>query len=470
MRFALPVVTLSLAMLLCGVASATSWIPMTMAEAVGQADLVAVGTTRGEGKAADSLVVERVFKGDVEEGEAVPFQGDSLELLMEPPIPSGRRNLFLLIRSEQGPYRLFHPISYLEGDVAARVEAVQRVQRMWADPAPFMEEQGEQPGEDLIHVLGEKLKALTVTSKALPGLEAEDLRFDQMRSNMIPWELRDRVTVRVRFDAERQSPVVFQADDPESPLLPYLKEQIEGIGGWDDRLAELEEGESVDVTLDTRGPERVAGRDAGEVRAYLRAALAADANAQRWPKLLGALAKARDLEAMDQVAALLDARGTMASPAARWLTLTRSPRAVQPLRRVLASAEYEGKGYQPLIEDAARGLLRLEAVEAMPELREAARHRVDDAAHMLGRFGGTDDFQLLLEAGNEKPTDTLAVQSGMRHLVQRSNLPVEEWMRSSTWSGQIGEEKQARWNQWWEEHRDEFVIAERVEAEEGGGV
>ncbi len=461
MQRVFPPIVFLLVMLSCQVVGATQWSPMTTAEAVDWADLVAVGTTDGDGEAADSLFLEMVLKGEVEAEQAVPFRAT---LRMETPIPPGRRGLFMLKQHDDGTYGLFHPISYQGDEIDNRGAAVERAQRMWADPAVFMEEQGDQPDADLIYILGEELRALEVRSTGDLNLTTKDLMFEQRRQNVIPWELRGVVTAHVDRRPDRDPPLRITSADEGSPLLPYLVDRLRMASRWDNDLSRLDG--SLEVTLDTRGPDRVAGRDAAEVRAYLRAALKADMGWERRGEMFEALAKARDLDAIEPIAAMLTAEESVAHVAARWLHQTYNQRAVPPLLAVVASADFDQKGYQPVVEEAAHALYDIGGVEALPTLRRAARHREYYATSALGKYGNADDFQLLLDAGNERPTDTSGVQGALLQLVRRSNLPVEEWMNSPTWNAEIGAEKQPLWNRWWEEHWEEFRL--RDTAGEGG--
>jgi hypothetical protein len=452
-------------------AEGTSYLPMTLAEGVDRADLVVLATAQREAEAqGGELIVESVFKGQADlKRIVVPHMG----LKMDPPVADGTRGVYLLARGEDDNFHFFHPVSIqTQGDLADHVEAVKRARQMLADPAPFIKKLGDTPSLDLVYALGQRLRSLQVVCPQVEALDETvlNLRPGSELAAAYPWDQEHSVILRIRFN-ERASPaLLIESDEPDSPLFEPFSEQLRAASQWSNVKPLLPSARM--ILLDTRRPAKAGSMDGDEARAYLRGLIKLGMEAELAQEVFRALALARDLDAIDTVAPLLDAKikypngpdAYLAVKAAQWLGWAGTERANEVLLAYLKKADLDAKGYNPVLNEVSAALYKISDPSSLPLMRELTRRQQHYGTLLIGRIGEAADFKLLLEAGNAKPTETSATQTAMFWLVKRSNKPVEDWMISPRWTSEIGQDKQAQWNTWWQANDEDFKVVRSYDA------
>lgn len=265
---------------------------MTWAEAVERADVIVVGTTAGgDGSLADAIIVETVLAGTLAAGKTIDYRvGGPLN----PPIPPGRRGVFLLAKVEDR-YVPFHPISLQIENIEGAVESVRRAFKLWEDPSVAYRPGQEKLDAEIVYILGRKLSPVSVEgdeqlSNALRRLTSygrNAIRFETTGRATITVE-RDQLSIRFAFTDDSDAAVA----DPILVMLP--------------RTFSPEEVGSQRVTIRIEPPDEVAGYPAEEVRADLRRRLLSETDPDMSELLLNALFDARDVDARAVVRRLLE--------------------------------------------------------------------------------------------------------------------------------------------------------------------
>ena len=148
-------------------------------------------------------------------------------------------------------------------------------------------------------------------------------------------------------------------------------------------------------------------------------------------------------------------KDTTARAAADFLARHPVPEAIKPLCDLLdRTAAEDRNGCERKI---AIALMRLNAAEAVPAIRRAVeRGLCYEICDALGFLGDSEDFQRLLpRLESSNPWDA---QNRLRMLVERSNLPVEPWMKEQSSPRQ-------KWGDWLEQKKGTLkIIKTAVEA------
>ena len=147
---------------------------------------------------------------------------------------------------------------------------------------------------------------------------------------------------------------------------------------------------------------------------------------------------------------------TTAFAAAYFLARHPIPEAVIPLcDRLDRTAAEDHNGCERMI---AIALMRLNATEALPAIRRAVERGLCwEIRYALGYFGDTEDFRRLLP-GLDLP-NPFASHTGLLHLVRRSNLPEEPWMKDAGIIGDRGFTTKDKWVQWLDQNKELLKIS-----------
>ncbi len=150
-----------------------------------------------------------------------------------------------------------------------------------------------------------------------------------------------------------------------------------------------------------------------------------------------------------------------------YLKETEVPEAIRHLEVLLRTTAPKYPAQHQISDTCAEALGQLGNPESVATLEAAARHGVQRAIEALIIHGTVDSFDMLFKS-YQSATDPGSQPNALHWLVRRSNRQVEAWMHPTTYSTDRGRAMKAKWNDWWKNHREGFVIVRS--AEEAGAL
>jgi hypothetical protein len=375
--------------------------------------------------------------------------------------PTNRRIIFLR-EDDMGRFSTFHPACVQPEDQRNRVLEILAMRR---DPARFVASAKHAGDTDLIYLLGVQFYALRITAPAVPLLEKYAQPYAPV-SDEIPWQ-RTHFTVRFTFQSARK-PMLQMEPLAAKGALPDFIRKADAMGAfeksdWSERVKIPPE---FGVTVDTNGPQNVGGLSFAAAANFLRTQL-------RLEKLdviqtaYTALAKLMDSDAVPIAIEMLNHPDRkFRREAAKFLSYGQDPRCLEPLCAALDALprciRYAAEGYNEddheLSGAVGKAVLNLRDPQTVPALKRAAfkGYAGDWIAMSLSRLGDETAFEPLLSHLRDPSADHYTGE--LLTMVQRSNLPIEPWMKAGFGSeDREGKRRHtARWLEWWDQHKKGF--------------
>ncbi len=478
-------------------AHATKYGEISLAQMVTVAELIIVAEIVPTGDEADIKVVE-VLKGRPPNGFTFsgsirpdPSGGQEKRIAWFPgtirPDPSGEqerrmksfsrnvivpldsksssvRHIFLLLEDYQGNKP---PTHTAYGKPETEKARILEILKMSEDPAPFVKD-GKYVGDTaLIHVLGVKFHGLRMEGTRDPVLQRY-LESNIFIEKYLPW-LRLRQDVTFTFDSSREVPLQVADFKAEGSMADFIRKFLADPGfGSDYKLKEAKLPARFTITLDTLGPGKAGGLTAAEASAFLREQLDSG-NEEVVKTAYAALMSMRDTEAVPAAIQMLQHPDLkLRKQAAYFLARARDPRSISAIAAAIDALppciRYAHEGYNEdqnqLSKALGQAVSSIRSPELLPALKQATAkgYAGDNFAFTLSQMGDESAFEPMLShlrnpRADHYPDDLIT-------LVNRSNLPVEDWMDDSFWSEQREEKKRhsERWIAWWEAHKAELRI------------
>lgn len=144
-----------------------------------------------------------------------------------------------------------------------------------------------------------------------------------------------------------------------------------------------------------------------------------------------------------------------------FLRVTPDSAAVAPLCKALDGLQ---GNLDPNELEITRALNAIGDPSAVPALERAVKRNLSSAAVVLGRLGDESHFELLFDHMTNR--DDIGALEGMWAMIERSNIPIEPWMKKVNdddgvfRSGPLKHKQE--WADWWAKNKADFKVAKKL--------
>ncbi len=458
-------------------ALSSDWGPRRMSELLESANLVVTVELKPAGEKL-KVKIERALKGELppalkieplisasrEEGRErhyASFRQDAV-IWLDQLFDSNRRVLFLVVDPMRQAHA-FHPACVQPAEAADRVS---ELLAMGMNPAPFVAAPKYVEDLDLIYLIGARFFAFHVSSPAIPGLQGFN-RPDGFLEE-IPWQ-HTRFVARFIFDSTR-SPMVSLEPLAAAGVLPDFVRKLDAFHAFDHsaKSAIKTLPAQFEVTVNTNGPEKVGDLTFALAGEFLRSKLQSP-NLEVVEAAYTALSGMMDSDAVPiAIVMLKHPDRKFQREAAKFLSYAKDPRSIDPLCDALDAlptcVRYAREGYDQdvnqLSDAVGRAVRNIRDPKTIPALKRAAfkGYAGDWIGMTLSWLGDESAFEPLLS--HLRNPDVDHYPNELVSMVQRSNLPVEDWMKQGLSSDDyVGKRRRAaQWITWWETNKEKFRI------------
>jgi hypothetical protein len=472
--FAIVILTL----LPAGSLHATSYRDIGLGEMVETSDLILLVKLTPAGEKLD-VQVEDVLKGvrphdlvlhsqiysfesDGVKKRHAGFGGDARVDVDE--LAASNRRIIFLRPGHEGRFLPFHPDCV---QPEAQKKRVLEILAMRRNPAPFVSSGKFEGDVDLIYLLGVQFFPVHVTAPAVPAIESW-FRPGLPVYEEMPWQ-HVRFMVQFAFQPSRQ-PMLQMKPFAAKGVLPDFIRKLDANHEFERYAAVAREKlpTEFDVTVDTTGPKKVGDLTFAAATDFLRAQLRSE-KLQVIEAAYRALVELLDSDAVPIANEMLrhpDRR--FRREAAKFLAYAKDPRSVEPLCAALDElppcVRYGFKGYNDddneLSGAVGKAVLNLRDPRTVPALKRAALkgYAGDWIAMTLSMLGDETAFEPLLS--HLRNPDVNHYPDELVRMIQRSNVPVEAWMKKGLSSDDYAGKRlrATRWIEWWDAHKKDFRI------------
>lgn len=341
---------------------------------------------------------------------------------------------------------------------------VRDVIAMLKDPAPFVASPDYAGHLNLIRVLARQF-CPRLTSPEIPRVKEYVPMSEFERLYGRPWQ-RTKFSVTFTYDRRREArlkviSIVGEGQWPD--FVRRVAAQAPNVFDEFLRQATSELPSEFSVTLDTTGERTVGTLSSEEARAYLRGQLNSLDEAVVGEAFL-ALSTLSDTESVPAAIKMLKhPEPAFRIHAADFLGWSGDPRALAPISEAIdalpmAPKDEEYKSFASALGGAALGFQHEISVATLQRAvkKGYGGHRFSD---LLSQRGDEASFQVLIDT--LRRTETYYYRPNLRTMVQRSNLPTEEWMVEAgmrTERDEANRRLNRQWLEWWEKNKADFKI------------
>ncbi len=381
---------------------------------------------------------------------------------------ASKRWVLFLRADDKGRLVPFHHDGLKPEEQKKRISEILAMRR---NPAPFVASAKYAGDTDLIYSLGVQFFAVHVSAPAVPELEQGLKSFLHPGLPLydeIPWQ-HSRFTIPFTFQSSRQPMLQMKAFAAKGVLPDFIR-KLDAAHEFERYAAAAKDKLPPEfvVTVDTTGPPKVGDLTFGAAADFLRSQLRSE-KLEVVKAAYVALANLLDSDAVPIATGMLrHPDRKFRREAAKFLAYAKDPRSVEPLCAALDELppciRYGAKGYNDddheLSGAVGEAVRNLRDPRTVPALKRAALkgYAGDWIAMTLSKLGDETAFEPLLS--HLRKPDVRHYPDELVTMIQRSNLPVEPWMKKGLSSDdRAGERLRAtRWIEWWDAHQKEFRI------------